>query len=237
MSGRRWTPEEDTRIAAWYRKVPVRDLAASLDRSERAVYMRAIQLGVSGSRVDRTAARDRQLRALHAKGWSDPEIAEQLGADRSTIGQWRRALGLPSNAHNARHRAKTAAATRRQCRRMGVKNMAECRQRVWADAIRATGWPEDLRIRHVQILDALYRLGPMTRRELAEAIGMPWQGTRRSLKSSDPEGSYLAHLMKRGLVVNLGRIRRAKGRGRGVCVYSVPLHVQPNPQPDQETTS
>jgi hypothetical protein len=76
------------------------------------------------------------------------------------------------------------------------------------------------------MLNAMWDNGPMTRRELADAIGMPWKGSRKSLVSNDPEGSYLAHLIARGLVVSLGRIKKGKGRGHSCQVYSLPLWIE-----------
>jgi hypothetical protein len=78
----------------------------------------------------------------------------------------------------------------------------------------------------VQILDALAERGPMTKAQIAEAIGMPWRGrpSRRILKSRDQEGSYLAHLVKRGLVIQLGRVYGKRYQWH--MVYSLSLATQ-----------
>ncbi len=166
------------------------------------------------------------FRARHAAGWSDSEIAAAFGADRHAVSGLRRRLGLPSNARSGRVRKKIADAMRQQCRREGVKNLAALRVKVFSQRARAAGWPEDLRPRAVQMLNLLWERGPQTRRQIAEAISMPWRGSRKSLVSNDPEGSYLAHLMRRGLVVSLGRVVKGAGRGRSVHLYSLPLSIE-----------
>ena len=130
---------------------------------------------------------------------------------------------------NDLHRLKTAEATRRQYEGMGIPSLSQLRLDCWARRARELGWPDDLGPRHLQILHHLYHTGPMTRREIAAAIGTPWKGSRKSLVSNDPEGLYLAHLMNRGLVVSLGRLRKFPGKGKGssLQVYSIPLHVHP----------
>ena len=115
----------------------------------------------------------------------------------------------------------------------GLPNLAALRAAVFRDRARASGWPEDLRPRAVQILNALWDRGPMTRTEIALAIGLrinyggPHE-IRKILKSNDAEGSYLAHLLARGLLVDLGRVGTVvgQGRGRSVHVYSLPLTIE-----------
>jgi DNA-binding IclR family transcriptional regulator len=86
-----------------------------------------------------------------------------------------------------------------------------------------SGWPDDLRPRAVQILNLLASHGmPLTRKQIAEKIGMPWKGSRKSLHSNDKEGSYLANLQARGLVIKLGKIANTNcGRGSGVSLYTL----------------
>lgn len=213
----------------------------------------ARQLGLSVTRVRSVALRmgigdqvpridyedlDRFIAKKNAAGWSDTEIAAVYrrpgrvgGMDRHTISDRRRRLGLPDQARSDRQRRKIGLKARVQCRRAGVRNLAEIRVLAYRRFAKGHGWPEDLRPRAVQILDALWQLGPMARPEIAAAIGMPWKGSRKSLVSNDPEGTYLAHLIKRGLVVALKRARKVTGRGRGhsMDVYAIPLHVERGP--------
>lgn len=44
-----------------------------------------------------TAARDRTIRVLHGKGWSDRRIAERVGVSHVAVGRTRERLGLPRN--------------------------------------------------------------------------------------------------------------------------------------------
>lgn len=171
------------------------------------------------------------IRLKHAEGWSDAEIARVTMCDRHRIGELRRGLRLPSNKDNERHRNRVRRKTERQLEREGVPTLAALRSKVFHERARAAGWPDDLRPRAVQILNVLWEKGPRTRRQLCDDIGMPWKGSRKSLVSNDPEGSYLAHLVARGLVVILPRAHRVtgKGRGRSQNLYSLPLFIQRGP--------
>lgn len=90
----------------------------------------------------------------------------------------------------------------------------------------SSGWPEDLAPREVHILEVLSASDPMTRPEIARAIGMPWIGSRRSLKGNTPGGSYLASLMRRGLVASLGRVVRGQGRGHSLHLYTLAIDAE-----------
>ncbi len=224
---RLWTPAEDAVVRRDYRRRLARHIASELGRTVSQVRARARAMGMAIPQRIRAPGFVAFLRSCNAAGWSDAEIAETWGGtDRHAVSHLRRELGLPSNAHSRRVRRKIAAATARQCEREGVATLGALRTEIFRRRARAAGWPEDLRPRAVQILNALWQRGPMTRQELAEAIGMPWKGSRKSLVSNDPEGSYLAHLAKRGLVVNLGRIVKRPGSGHNVCMYSLPLGIE-----------
>jgi hypothetical protein len=190
-----------------------------------ALRLRSINPHQRGSRMLRDSAKLRTFRRLHAAGWSDAEIAQRLGVDRHAVCDLRHQLGMPSNAYSARRRRRVARQTRMQLRRAGLRSLAELRIKAHREFARRSGWPEDLRFRAVQILNALWERGPMTRMEIAAATGMPWKGAKGSLASNDPEGSYLAHLMKRGLVVCVPRCVGGRGRGRNVSVYTLPMTI------------
>lgn len=116
--------------------------------------------------------------------------------------------------------------------------MAEVRRLAFNQFAERHGWPSDLRPRAVQILDLLYQYGPKTRRQIVEATGMPWLGSRKSLHSNDPEGSYLAHLVARGLVVRSIKVVKGRGKGGSCDLYSIAPHVrrgrcQPTHQPNR----
>jgi len=229
MNGRFWTIEDLELLRRWYGKEPAAEVAARLGRSRRSVYIRAAIEGITRKIEKGRVAKTRALIARkHPLGWSDADIAAAAGCSREWISELRRSMGLPSNAHSARQRAKTSRAMQRLVRRLGLQSGADLRTEAFRQYAIESGWPEDLAPRAVAILNVLWQRGPMTRRELSDAIGMPWKGSRKSLTSNDPEGSYLATLQARGLVVRLGRcVRSGRGKGEHVNLYSIPLGVEP----------
>jgi hypothetical protein len=165
------------------------------------------------------------LKKRNAAGWTDSDIARATGVDRHYVSIVRGAMGLPCNKFSDRRRKQVAKKTRQQCADAGVSSLAEIRAMAFRNYAKRHGWPEDVRWRAVQILNALWTHGPMTRREIADRVGMPWKGSRKSLVSSHPGGSYLAYLMARGLVVVIKRAVRRRGVGRSVDLYSLPLTI------------
>jgi hypothetical protein len=95
----------------------------------------ARQLGLS-----RTASRFSEedlarIRELNAQGWSDTEIARELGRDRHETTKHRKRLQMPSQQHGQRVRPRLAAALQRQLERLGLHSTAQqaCRSSArWA---------------------------------------------------------------------------------------------------------
>lgn len=227
MPSRRWTAAELERLRKLYPDHTASECAAMLGRSIRAVYNAVRHAGLEAQRrrtVDDSVL-DR-IRQRNGEGVCDTEIAAELGCDRHTVARHRKRLGLPSHAYGQQYRARRRAAARRQCEQWGVSSIGELRSLVFRIRSLRAGWPPDLRARHVEILGLLEARGPMTRREIAESLGLPWRGSCRSLKSRDPEGSYLAHLMARGLVISLGRVVRGRGKGHSVNLYDLAIGTQ-----------
>lgn len=233
---RRFTNREKAYVRKNCRKKTAAEIAERLGRSESGIHQLANRMGLARKRVSLGDDFEEFLRAKHKAGWSDAEIAAAWGCDRHTVGDFRDRFGLPHNALSERRRDRVRKKTAEQLRKAGLPTLAAVRVKAFRDRARAAGWPEDLRPRAVQILNALWDNGPMSRREIADAIGMPWKGTRESLCSNDPEGSYLAHLAARRLVVVLKRARRVTGKGRGhsVNLYSLPLDIQRGPILEKE---
>lgn len=223
---RTWNAAEDRLIRELYGKIITRDLARKIGKTESGVYVAAKRLGLTRSvpRLEKRPGFVATLRARHAEGWSDAEIAELLSSDRHDVGRLRRRLGLGVNTFSRHRRDRVRAKTEEQCRAAGVSSLGAIRAQVLAARSKAHGWPEGPRWRAVQILNALWERGPMTRQEIAAAVGMPWKGSKKSLVSNDPEGCYLGHLLKLGLVMRLGN-RAALGcdYAHSVNVYSIPL--------------
>lgn len=235
VNGKPWTKRELAIVRRNYHRVPARDLSARLNRSITSIRQAAFKVGRTRRKVS-TKGLDDFVRTKHAAGWCDPHIAsawtkrfsrDRLPLDRHTVAKARSRFGLGAQHHSCPLcLERTRQTTKRQCREAGVKNMAEIRALAFRHYARRYGWPEDLRPRAVQILNALARKGPMTKNELAAAIGARWQNvpSRKVLVSNDPEGSYLAHLIRRGLVVTLGR-RYSRGY-QWQMVYSLALGAQ-----------
>lgn len=228
---RRWQETEIDYLRRHYGKRPAKEIASELGRPLHQVYGAADRYGLSEPQRGLPDEFHSILRLFHERGWSDAEIAEfwQLQGwpfDRRSICDHRRALGLPSNALSERRRRRVAAKTREQCRQAGLRSLAEVRCQAFERFARARGWPADLPPRCVQMLDVMYERGPMTRRQLAAAIGMPWKGSKKTMVGSVPGGTYLAFLMRRGLVVKFRKVVKQPGSGRNVDLYQLPLHVK-----------
>lgn len=230
---RLWTEEEKATAIANRGTLTAAEIGRLIGRTTRAVHMFFLAQGIAQKRHQRPELPE-FIRAHHAQGWSDAEMAAEWSRlhpdaplSRQHLGDIRaQRLGLPHNAYSAHRRQRVAEKTREQCQAAGVKNLAEVRRLAYDAFARRQGWPEDLRPRAVQILKLLYEQGPHTRQQIAEAIGMPWKGSRKSLVSNDPEGSYLAHLIARGLVVQLPRLVKGKGRGKSVHLYAIAPGIQ-----------
>lgn len=226
MPGRPWTARELRYLKANYGTRRTVEIAKRLGRTAPSVYQRAAELGLCGEQKRVSESWETTLRALHKEGYSDSEIAAVIGCGRRHAGFLRTQLGLPSNNLSERRIEAVRQRTRKQCQEAGVRNLAEVRSLVFSQRAKAAGWPDDLRPRAVQILNSLWERGPLSRRELCEIVGLPWRGTRKSLSSRDPEGSYLANLVARGIVVRLGRCVKGNGKGKSAYLYSLPLWIE-----------
>lgn len=200
-------------------------------RSADKVRTRLKRIGLKyGPTAKKTPVNWREVLAERlGQHWSDSEIAAEWGCTRRHIGNLRRAIGLPASGNSERRRAKVATRTREQCRAAGVTSLGGLRSQVLGRLGPSHGWPVGLRARSIHILELLYAAWPvpLSRREIADGIGMPWKGVRKSLTSNDPEGSYLAHLAALGLVIRsprtapVGINKRGNGQGCGVSLYTL----------------
>jgi len=242
LKSRRWPQELIDQAAALHGQLTAAQIGQRVGRSVHAVENQFFNLGLSAKRMSRPKRRqlERFIRRYHRLGWADSEISAAWcrshtpHVSREWIGGIRRRLGLRQNRFSKHCRQRVAAKTREQLTRAGLKSLADVRAKAFADFAARHGWPGVTRPRAVQILDLLYATGPMTRREICSAIGMRWRGSRPSLSSNDSQGSYLANLVARGLVVCLGRLNtvHGKGRGRSTCKYAIaPTVVRQLPHP------
>lgn len=208
-----WTAEERAFLREVYGRTTAAVIAWAVDHSVSSVEQQAKILGLTRPRMA-PEVRER-IRQLHGRGLTDAAIARELGMDRRAVTTVRaKRLGLPASAAGILEARRQGVRTQRKT--LGIRSAGQLRGLSFRRYAVEQGWPEDLRPRAVQILNVLAARGvPMTRPELAEAIGMPWKGSRKSLTSNDPEGSYLAHLAARGLVQVLPRAVTVSGQGRG----------------------
>jgi hypothetical protein len=212
-----------------YRGLPVPVLAGRLGRSVVSLYQKARVLGLMTPGRSRTDPRlDAKVKRFSERGLSDAEVAKEIGCERHAVSDARKRLGLPAQTYSEHRREMVRRKTREQCRAAGVRNLAEVRVLAWRRRAAVSGWPADLQPRAIQILDALSARGPMTRREVAAAIGMTWRGSRNSLKSRGQGGTHLAQLMARGLVVSFPRLVKmtGQGKGRSCNLYSLALATE-----------
>lgn len=228
----KWTKEEQRFARKYWSQMTAAEIAECLGRTERAVFRFCRRVGLSEQRQPRPGL-EKHIREQHKLGWSDREISDawnqqhpELKVSREWVSEIRREkLQLPQNRFSTHIRQNVARKTAEQLRALGLKSLAEVKSKKYREFAARMGWPADLRPRAVQILNVLYEQGPQTRKQLAAAIGMPWKGSRKSLVSNDPEGSYLAHLIHRGLVISLGRLVKGKGSGSSTQLYALPPHI------------
>lgn len=240
----KWTEREKQFVRDHHATMTAGQIAAAIGRSKNQIHAAVQRLGLNRRLCPHGAALKQYAIERHADGWSDQEIADGWSAQhpdrvplgRHTIGELRRRLGLASNRLHEHQRERVRRNTAEQLRKAGLPSIGHLRVEAFKKFARERGWPEGLGPREVQILDALWQHGPQTRRELAERIGAPWKGTRKTLVGNKPGGSYLAILMRAGLVVKLPlRIYQGR-RGSSYCVYSLPLSVAPNRVDQSQST-
>lgn len=226
MSGQPWTEDELAVLRKYYRSHGIAYCSRRTGRSASGVRNAAAKMGLTRPRdarlKDRVVA---TIRARHPLGDTDQDLADAAGCSRRWVPRLRESLGLPRNDKPDRTKQRLREAMRRQLEAAGAETLAEIRYRKFREYAARRGWPESLRPRAVQILDALYERGPMTRREICTAVGLPWQGSRKSLQSNDKPGSYLAALARWGFVQRMRRARRGPGPGRSQDVYAISISV------------
>lgn len=168
--------------------------------------------------------RDEIIR-LHSLNYSDADIARMIGAKREWLSTYRRKhLGLP--AVDSQQRLNRDAGRRKQEQTLGCGPGEFRWSRLWEYAP-SLGWPAGVRKRAAQILELLLEHPEgMTARQLAVGIGLKTKH-RIPLRSNDPQGTYTANLIERGLVASAARainvgVKNAKGRtcqGKNVHLY------------------
>ena len=80
-------------------------------------------------------------------------------------------------------------------------------------------------------MNFLYEHGPSVRKAICDGIGMRWKNGSSGRGSmycngAGNGGSYLAHLVRLGLVQRMKRVVRTGRRGGNVDLYALPLWVE-----------
>jgi AraC-like DNA-binding protein len=121
MTRKAWTGAEVDFVLANRGRLKLSALARRLGRSRRSVSAMLVRYGHTCPK-ETQASWEPRLRALHAAGLCDSEIARQMGCARSSV--WRRlgVLGLPPNPYRD-----WSGRYRRQMRNAEVESLAEVR--------------------------------------------------------------------------------------------------------------
>lgn len=218
MTRRGWSEADDAALRALYGTMPAAEVGQRLRRTEDATNQRAVRIGLTeGAAAKRERCRQvrQQVVQLHAAGLCDSEIARRLGSQQSTIRKHRVSLGLPVLAEAVRAtRSDRLRAKATQRLAAGEPPLIVRRRAAHRRMARRHGWPADLPGRCVQILNVLAQVGPRTKRQLAEAIGMRSVGHKllqcRTRGSAGETRSYTTILVDRGLIAVIAVV----GRGR-----------------------
>lgn len=245
MNGKPWTSEQLAELRRWYRKIPTKELAERVGHSLSSTYQQVKNIGLS---APMRFVSDQDccdfIATHHPEGWSDTDLANMLaekhgfGVDRHRLTKLRKSLGLPSNARSQKFIKKVRQNTQRQIEREGLPSLSGLRARKFNQWKRSLGWPDDLSVRAVQALETIYRVGPMTRLQLCDAMGIDGTGkkNRTQPKSNAKGGTVLAELQRAGLIDRLNKVicldktKTGKAAGKQVSVYFINPGVHPNVQ-------
>ncbi len=219
-AGRCLTPAQRRRVVELYPDHTTREIQEIIGRERHGQpadsTIRTIARCAGLRKCRRYSPRMRErVRQLNAEGLADSQIARRLRIDCvKSVWKMRTSLGLPRNDATLRkiHRR----AYLKQMRVLGHPNLGAMRLELVRRFCRDKGWPEDLGLRHVQILELLGSVsGPLPRVEIARRIGAPIPANQRSLLKNGHNSSYLGDLQRLGLVVRLQRALTIHGRGKG----------------------
>lgn len=232
MISNRWTTADDAVLRELYPgSYPLADLAAKLGRSVPALFNRAQKLGLHGTRKFKHPATwpvaiAERVKALHADGLTDPQIAARMAdvfrpgeEGRLQARNLRKRLGLPMNVEGVNEARRRGVRT--QYAKLGISCGGELRSLGYRQFAARQGWPDDLPPRCVQILNLLCEHGPMTARDLAGRMGLDVSGRTcaQMLKCSSHSklsrghGTYTGVLLTRGLIATQRRYTSGRGRG------------------------
>lgn len=166
---------------------------------------------------------------LHAQGWSDRDIAKQMKCSATRVRERRLVLNLPSNAHNDRHTRKVWARRQKTLKKDGVETLSELIALSRRLRAAAAGWPSETGKREVEILNLLDRVGPKSKTEIANLLGV------KHLRSGGEfrRRSYLRSMVRAGLI-NVRKELSSYGPARNL--YSVAPNARKRSAPSESGT-
>jgi hypothetical protein len=224
---RRVTEEQRETIRRLYPTHSAAAVAAATGLSLSAVCQQARKLDLPRKVVPYPATTIEVIGRLHAEDLTDMEIAARLKLERRTVSDIRaNRLKLPVNVEALKRARRRGIESQR--RTLGIRRGGDLRRYGYRKFAVERGWPADLPPRSVQILELLAgEARPMDRWEIAARIGWnvgrslrdPQYGQRHLLKANGPGGSYLAILMRAGLVLVLKRALKINSPGKSRNVY------------------
>ncbi len=177
-SYRPWTARERNLMRQHYgpnspRQLPTRQLAELIGRTVDNIREAAKRFACDVSKRWWGADDDGRLRELHALGWSDQRIADELGFRNGvTVREHRLALGLPSNrwsdAQRKQHRQRYKIPLWRD---YGCRTLVDLRRQRRRVAACFAGWPGAAGPEEVRVLESLRDDGPQDAHQLADRLG------------------------------------------------------------------
>ena len=162
---REWTAREMRDLAQWrLERVPVAAIARRLGRPVTAVNMACHREGLRF--YVRDLSRSKRVRALHAQGLSDQQVADRLSCTRSTAARWRESLGLAPAVGKAEGARRSMRSSRQRYGVLLSKRWLE--ERI---AAAKAGWPSGCTGAQFRVLELL-RVRPLRAVELSVELGM-----------------------------------------------------------------
>jgi hypothetical protein len=227
-----WTPADKAWVRKLYPTCTAQQLANRLGLRDRRKAIERLVHSLGLSKQPRLPAKlIEAVKRLHGLGLTDAAIARRLGQTRDRVHEIRYGrLKLPPNEAAVLEARRQGVKT--QWKRLGIRSAGELRSWAFRRYAVECGWPPDLRPREVQILNVLAERGPLTRLELARAIGMRTDrigcnGGPALLVGNSPGGTYTASLLHRGLILYVPRWVKGRphGRARVPGVYMLTLEA------------
>ena len=202
---RRWSQEELAFVRA---RLAAGDSCVQISRELKSRTLNGIRrlremwgYDTAGQKKRKLTGLNELITARYAQQFSDSEIAQEWNQlhpdatiDRTCISYRRSRLGLSArHTQSERYRNRVREKTMEQVKLAGVDSLGELRAVTLKNRIVEMGWPEDLQYREAQILSLIWDRGPLTKREICEALKMPFRGAREHAQWKPTRGHLHGH--------------------------------------------